>query len=119
MAEKNTETEAVIGRQAEVNGTLKDKESVCIEGKFEGKIQVGGSVIVGKEAFIKADIQARSITIGGKVVGNVECQEELKLLPKASLQGNVKASGLVIPAGASFNGECRMISSGETVSSVD
>jgi len=113
MSGKRSETETIIGKQTEANGILKDKESICIEGKFEGKIQVEGNVIVGKDAFIKADIQAKSITIGGKVVGNVDCKEELELLPSGSLQGNVKASGLIIPEGASFNGECRMVSSRE------
>ena len=105
------ETESVIGKEAQLKGTLKDKESIHIEGKVEGKIQVGGDVIVGEDAIIKAHIRAKSITIRGKVVGNVDCQEKVELFPSGSLKGNVKASDLTIPEGAFFDGKCKMIPS--------
>ena len=103
------ETESVIGKGTEFKGTLKDKDSICIDGKIEGKIQVEGNVIVGEDAIVKADIQAKSISIGGKVIGNVDCQGKVELFPSGGLEGNVKAHGLIIPKGAFFNGKCRMI----------
>jgi len=102
-------TASIIGGETEFKGTLKDRESIRIDGKFEGKIQVEGDVIVGKDAFVKADIQAKSITIGGKVIGNICCQGKVELSPSGSLEGKVKASDLTIAEGAFFNGECRMV----------
>jgi len=102
-------TASIIGKGTEFKGTLKDKESIRIDGKFEGKIQVEGNVIVGQDAVIKADIQAKSISIGGKVTGNVDCQEKVEIFPSGSLEGKVKASDLTIAEGAFFNGECKMI----------
>ena len=85
------------------------------DGKFEGESQGEGNVIVGKDAFIKANIRAKSINISGKVVGNIDCQEKVELFSSGSLEGKVKASDLTIAEGAFFNGECRMIPLQESV----
>ena len=68
--------ESIIGRKSEFKGTLKAKESVYIDGELGGKVQVEAEVIVGKDAVVKADIQAESVTIKGKVIGNVDCQRD-------------------------------------------
>lgn len=108
-------TGSIIGEATEFKGTLKDKGNIRIDGKFEGEIQVEGNVIVGKDAFIKANIRAKSINISGKVVGNIDCQEKVELFSSGSLEGKVKTSDLTIAEGAFFNGECRMIPLQESV----
>jgi len=105
---EKSETESIIGKGTEFKGTLKDKDSIRIDGKIKGKIQVEGDVIVGEGATVKADIQAKSITIGGKVIGNINCQGKVELFPSGVLEGDVKAHGLIIPEGALFNGKYRM-----------
>ena len=103
------ETESIIGKETELKGTLKDKESIRIDGKVEGEIHSEGDVIVGEDATVNANIEAKSVSIKGKVVGNVTCQGKVELFPSGSLKGNVEASGLTIPEGAFFGGECKMI----------
>ena len=102
-------TSSIIGKGAEFKGTLKDEESIRIDGKFEGKIQVEGNVIVGGDAIVKANIQAKSVSIGGKVIGDINSEERVELFSSGSLEGKVKASDLTIAEGAFFNGECRMV----------
>ena len=111
--EEKLKTDSVIGQESEFKGSLKDKESIRIDGKFEGEIEVGGNLIVGEDAVIKANIKAKSISIGGKVVGDVNCQGRVELFSSGSLEGKVKASDLTIAEGAFFNGECRMVPLGE------
>ena len=101
-------TSSVIGKETEFKGSLKDKESIRIDGKFEGEIEVGGNLTVGENAVIKANIKAKSVNIGGKVVGDVNCEGKVELFSSGSLEGKVKASDLTIAEGAFFNGECRM-----------
>lgn len=102
-------TSSIIGRGAEFKGTLKDEESIRIDGKVEGKIQVEGNVIVGEDAIVKANIEAKSISIGGKVIGDINSEEKVELFSSGSLEGKVKASDITIAEGAFFNGECRMV----------
>ena len=106
--EEKFKTGSVIGKETEFKGNLKDRESIRIDGKFEGEIEVGGTLIVGEDAVIKANIKAKSVSIGGKVVGDVNCEGKVELFSSGSLEGKVKASDLTIAEGAFFNGECRM-----------
>jgi len=101
-------TSSVIGKETEFKGSLKNKESIRIDGKFEGEIEVGGHLIVGEDAVIKANIKAKSVSIGGKVVGDVNCEGKVELFSSGSLEGKVKAFDLTIAEGAFFDGECRM-----------
>ena len=101
-------TNSIIGPDTEFKGTLKDKQSIRIDGKFEGKIETEGSVTVGENAIVQANIKAMRVSIAGKVVGDIECDEKVEISSTGSLEGKVKASDLTIAEGAFFNGECRM-----------
>ena len=101
-------TNTVIGKETELKGSLKDEGSIHIDGKFEGDIQIKGEVVIGENAIVHADIKARSAKIGGKVVGDVSCEEKVELFSSGSLEGKIKASDLTIAEGAFFNGECLM-----------
>lgn len=100
--------DSVVGKETEFKGSLRHKKSIRIEGKFEGEIEVGETLIIGEDAVIRANIKAKSVSIRGKVVGDVNCEGKIELLSSASLEGKVKTSGLTIAEGAFFNGECRM-----------
>jgi len=106
-------TSTVIGKETEFKGTLKNNESIRIDGKFKGEIQTEGEVIVGNGAEVQANIKAKSVSIAGKVVGDVDCEERVELFSSGSLRGKVKASNLTIDDGAFFNGECKMFQAGE------
>ena len=101
-------TNSLIGPGTEFKGTLKDREGVRIDGKFEGEIETGGSLIIGEDAIVNANIKAATVIISGKVKGDIDCEGKVEIYPTSSLEGKVKASDLTIAEGAFFNGECRM-----------
>jgi len=101
----------IIGPGTEFKGTLKDRESIRIDGKFEGKIETEGSVTIGENAIVQVDIKANAVIIAGRVIGDVNCEGKVEIFSTGSLEGKVKASDLTIAEGAFFNGECRMDSS--------
>jgi len=105
---KEEKTSTIIGKNTELKGTLKDKESVRIDGKFEGEIEIEGSLLIGEEAIIRANIKAKSVGIAGRVFGDINCEEKVELLSTGSLEGKVRASDLTIAEGGFFNGECKM-----------
>jgi cytoskeletal protein CcmA (bactofilin family) len=113
MRKKKEEiTNSVIGKNTEFKGVLKDKENVRIDGKFEGEIQTEGTVIIGEEAVVQANITAKAVDIGGKVVGDISCEGRVELFSSGSLEGKIRASDLTIAEGAFFNGECNMTPAG-------
>ena len=101
-------TNSLIGPGTEFKGTLKDREGVRIDGKFEGEIETGGSLIIGEDAVVHANIKATAVIIAGKLTGDIDCQGKVEIFSTGSLEGKVKASDLTIAEGAFFNGECRM-----------
>jgi len=105
---KEEKINSIIGPGTEFKGTLKDRGSIRIDGKFEGEIETEGSVIVGEDAVVKANIKANSVSIAGKVTGDIDCEGKVEISSAGSLEGKVKASDLTIAEGAFFNGECRM-----------
>ncbi len=101
-------TNSIIGPGTEFKGILKDKESIRIDGRFEGEIETEGSVIIGEDAVVQANIKANVVSIAGKVTGDINCEGRVEIFSTGSLEGRVKASDLTIAEGAFFNGECRM-----------
>ena len=77
---------------------------------FKGEEKFKTGSVIGKETEFKGSLKdkAKSVSIGGKVVGDVNCEGKVELFSSGSLEGKVKASDLTIAEGALFNGECRM-----------
>ncbi|MBE0477850.1 polymer-forming cytoskeletal protein [Candidatus Aerophobetes bacterium] len=101
-------TNSIIGPGTEFKGTLKDKQSIRVDGKFEGEIQTEASVIIGEHALVQANIKAATVVVAGKLLGDIDCEGKVEICSTGSLEGKVRASDLTIAEGASFNGECRM-----------
>ena len=102
------EIDTVLAEDIDFSGTMKFKNSLMIKGKFDGKIDAEGHLILGPHAIVKATIRAGVVTNYGKIIGNVEAIKKLELLKGAELNGDVKAPDLIIESGCLFNGNCAM-----------
>ena len=105
-----TTTSNIIELNAEMNGTLSFKEPVDlrINGLFTGKLDVRGSLSVGTQASVEADVTGDYVVIAGKVKGNVHATKLLTLMPTAVLLGDIHAPKLNVVEGAVFQGTCHM-----------
>lgn len=101
----------VIGRDAEIKGTLTSSGILRVDGKVDGEIIHKGDVAIGESGEITADVKATNITVAGLVNGNIEVTGKLELLPTARVIGDVSAASLVIGEGAVFKGASDMTSS--------
>jgi cytoskeletal protein CcmA (bactofilin family) len=70
---------------------------------------------IGEHADIRGEIKTKSITVFGKVQGNITVSERCELKSKCTLQGDLKAARLVIEEGATFVGKSE-VTSGMSVS---
>src|SRR5262249_14750607 len=95
----------VLSSDVEIKGTIKFQKELLIDGKVEGEINSDGVLTVGENAEIRAEIKTKSITIYGKVQGNIVVSERCELKSKCTLQGDLKAARLVIEEGATFIGK--------------
>ena len=92
-----------------IKGEILSPCDIRIDGTFEGKIQSKGRVVVGESAHIKGDIVCDSIDLWGKVEGNVFVKDTLNLKEGCSVTGNLNVRKLSVELGATFNGNCKMI----------
>ncbi len=80
-----------------------------INGKFDGKLETKGALIIGEKADVKAKIiKGESIQVAGKVKGDIVSSKRLEISTSAKIVGNVKASILVINEGAALKGHCQV-----------
>jgi cytoskeletal protein CcmA (bactofilin family) len=93
-----------------IKGEILSPCDIRIDGTFEGKIQSKGRVVVGESAHIKGDIVCDSIDLWGKVEGNVFVKDVLNLKEGCVVNGNLNIRKLSVELGATFNGNCKMIS---------
>src|SRR6266481_1890182 len=104
----------ILSSDVEIKGSIKFQKELLIDGKVEGEINSDGVLTVGENADIRAEVKTKSITIYGKVQGNISVSERCELKSKCVLQGDLKAARLIIEEGATFIGKSE-VSSGMSV----
>jgi cytoskeletal protein CcmA (bactofilin family) len=95
----------VLGPGLAFKGDVTGDGDLFIAGNFEGEINVSGTVRVGDEARVEANITAATIVIAGAVRGNVSASTHVEMLPSGTLTGTVRSGSLVAAEGASLRGE--------------
>jgi cytoskeletal protein CcmA (bactofilin family) len=103
MADTNSKN--ILSSDVEIKGSLKFQNELTIDGKIEGEITSNGVLTVGENAEIKGEIKTKSVTVLGKVHGNITVEERCELKSHAVLHGDLKAARLVIEDGATFVGK--------------
>ena len=100
-----TGEQATIGKSLVVKGELSGSESLYIDGKVEGAINLPGNrVTVGRNGQVAANIMAREIVVLGKVRGNCQASDRVDIRSEGSLTGDVIAARISIEDGAFFKG---------------
>jgi cytoskeletal protein CcmA (bactofilin family) len=88
-----------------VKGEITGSESLYIDGKVEGSINLPGNrVTVGRNGQVAASIIAREIVVLGKIRGNVSATDRVDIRAEGSLSGDVAAARISIEDGAYFKG---------------
>ena len=100
----------ILSSDVEIKGSIKFQKELLIDGKVEGDINSDGVLTVGENAEIRGEIKTKSITVYGKVHGNITVGERCELKSKCTLQGDLKAARLVIEEGATFVGKSEVTS---------
>jgi len=97
--------QAVISKGLFVKGEVSGTESLYIDGKVEGSINLSGNrVTVGRNGQVTANITAREVVVLGKVRGDVSATDRVDIRAEGALSGNVSAARISIEDGAFFKG---------------
>ena len=98
----------MIGPGTTIRGSVTAEEDLNIEGQIEGSIRTTKDVIVAQSATVSASVDADSVTIDGRVSGDVNASAHLQLAAGATLVGDVTTPRVHIADGAHFSGRIQM-----------
>jgi len=100
---------AVIGESIRIEGDVSGEEDLLVQGQVEGKIDLAkNNVTVGRPGRVKADIHGRSISVEGKVQGNLFADEQVVVRESGEVRGNITAPRVSLEDGAKFKGSIDM-----------
>lgn len=77
-------------------------------GEFNGEVECGGSLLIGKGAEVTATIRCNDITIAGLVRGNVTAVGRLRIASSGRLEGDARVGALVVQEGGVHHGVIRV-----------
>ncbi|WP_113673309.1 bactofilin family protein [Vallitalea guaymasensis] len=99
----------IIGKDTTLETSiLKSKNSVQINGKYYGDMEVEASVAIGETGYIKGNIEADFLLVAGKIEGNIKIAGQLHLTKTAKITGDINTVSIIIDEGAQIDGNCSM-----------
>ena len=99
-----------VGNGTTLTGEANFKGMLRVDGHLSGQVKSeGGTLIVGNNGQVDADIDVAVATIHGSVNGDIIATQRLELGRAAKVNGNIQTPSLVIEQGAVFEGSCRMV----------
>jgi cytoskeletal protein CcmA (bactofilin family) len=97
-----------IGPNITIDGTITGNEPVLVEGTVRGQIDMTGDLRVGTKARVEATVHAKTVTVEGKLTGDISADDRVELVASATVDGNIKAPKIVVAEGAKFRGNVDM-----------
>lgn len=105
---KTDGAETIVGTSVKLKGNLKSDGDIVIDGIVTGELKTKGTVIIGPNANIVANIKAKDVTVSGAVQGNIDATDRLELTETGKVMGDISANVLTIASGALFTGNSKM-----------
>lgn len=106
--EKQVQINTLIGKGSELAGDFSVQGSARIDGKVNGNVTVTGTLIIGATGSISGNVAAKSVVIGGEVLGDVAAPEKTELTATAKVLGDISTSVIVIDEKAIIQGKIDM-----------
>lgn len=101
--------QATIGRSLVIKGEVSGSETLYVDGRIEGTIDIAENrVTVGRNGTVAANITAREVVIMGKVTGNIQCTDRVDIRSEGSLTGDVVTQRISVEDGAVLKGSVQV-----------
>jgi cytoskeletal protein CcmA (bactofilin family) len=95
------EGRTIIGEKITIDGAIRGREDLFIEGSVKGRIEVETHhLTVGPRGQVEAEIQAANVTISGRLVGNINATGKVEITKEADFNGEIKAKSISVEDGA-------------------
>jgi len=96
---------ACISQGIKIKGEVTGSEDLFVDGQVDGKLSLtNGSLTIGPNGNVKADVTAREVIVRGKVEGKVSGRDKVQLWSTGQVTGEVQTDRLAIEDGALLRG---------------
>ena len=104
------DAETIIGGSIKVKGNFQGQGNIVIEGFLEGSLKTEANILIGDQAKIIANIEAKDAIINGEVKGNIKAKSYLLIGKTARIFGDIQYGEISVEKGAIINGQILTIS---------
>lgn len=113
----STAIETLVGRNTTLKGDIHFTGGLHIDGTIEGNViaDEGSSSVLSlsEHGRIKGEVRVPTITLNGKVKGDVHASQSIELAAHANVAGNVFYNMIEMAMGAEVNGKLVHVSEAE------
>jgi len=96
---------ACISQGIKIKGEVTGSEDLFVDGIVDGKLNLAnGSLTIGPNGHVKADVNAREVIVRGRVEGKVTGRDKVQLWSTGQVTGEVQTDRLSIEDGALLRG---------------
>jgi cytoskeletal protein CcmA (bactofilin family) len=104
---------AHIGKSVVIKGELSGSEDLYLDGKVDGSILLkGNNLTIGPNGQVKANVEAKGVTVQGKLEGNCQASERVDLRKSAIVMGDITTMRIAIEDGAYLKGKVEITRNG-------
>jgi cytoskeletal protein CcmA (bactofilin family) len=97
---------ASIGQGIRIKGEVTGSEDLYMDGVVDGKLNLtNGSLTIGPNGSVKADVNAREVIVHGRIDGKVTGRDKVQLMSTCHVTGEVQTERLAIEEGALLRGK--------------
>ncbi len=105
LGQKRETINSIIGEHSVFSGKFQIKGSLQVDGKFEGVSITVNHLHVGIKGKIKSTIKAQTVIVEGIVIGTINAQSRVFLMPTARILGTINTPELIIQKGVMLDGK--------------
>ena len=91
-----------------VEGELRFETSFRVDGKFTGRVNTNGDMIVGEGGEVEGELRVGQIFVSGTVRGSIRASKKVQISAKGKVFAEIDTPALVIEDGAFYEGRCTM-----------
>lgn len=97
--------EYFIGAAVTAKGHIQTESDVFIDGNFKGTIESSSLVEIGQNATIDGTLKARALIIEGKLSGQAQAKDDIKIARCAIIEANLVCGEIEVEKGAIIEGK--------------
>ena len=104
----NTKISSIIGADMVVEGNIRAKDTIRVEGSVTGNVETEGALIISATGKVKGNVKGSSIVIGGILEGDLASTGKTEVISTGKVIGNMHTKSLIVDENAVFQGQCIM-----------